>query len=63
LAVGRPQDAALLDTDDGDGLRVLLAGKDAPEAAPARAKGWVVQPPFSPVREPQQPDAPKPAAP
>lgn len=63
LAVGRPQDAALLDTDDGDGLRVLLAPKDGPEAAPALAKGWVVQPPFSPVREPQQPDAPKPAAP
>lgn len=61
LAVGRPQDAALLDTDDGDGLRVLLAAPGSAEAAPAKSKGWVVQPPFSPVREPQQTD--KPAAP
>lgn len=55
LAVGRPVEAPLLDTDDGDGLRVLIAPADGPEAAAGRKKGWVVQPPFSPVREPQAP--------
>lgn len=53
LAVARPEEAPLLDTDDGEGLRVLVAPADGPDAAAARKKGWVVQPPFSPVREPQ----------
>jgi hypothetical protein len=60
LAVGRPEDAALLDTDDGEGLRVLVSDPGAPAAAAGRAKGWVVQPPFSPVREPQEAVAPPP---
>lgn len=60
LAVGRPEDAPLLDTDDGEGLRVLVADPDAPAAKAGRAKGWVVQPPFSPVREPQEAVAPPP---
>lgn len=61
LAVGRPQEAPLLDTDDGDGLRVLIAPAVGPEAEAGRKKGWVVQPPFSPVREPQEAVVPAPA--
>lgn len=60
LAVGRPVEAPLLDTDDGDGLRVLIAPAAGPDADAARKKGWVVQPPFSPVREPQQAVVPPP---
>lgn len=59
LAVGTPQDGPMLDYDDGAGLRVLLC---APGAAPADAgrKGWLVQAPFSPVREPQEARYPPP---
>lgn len=60
LAVGRPEDAPLLDADDGEGLRVLVAAPDSSAAKVGRAKGWVIQPPFSPVREPQEALAPPP---
>ncbi|MBI3300112.1 MAG: hypothetical protein HYZ75_18245 [Elusimicrobia bacterium] len=52
LAVGRLEDGPLLDYGDGSGLSLLLA---EPSTAPPEAarNGWLVQPPFSPVREPQ----------
>ncbi|MBI2362330.1 MAG: hypothetical protein HYV15_02970 [Elusimicrobia bacterium] len=59
LAVGSPEDLAMLDYDDGAGLRILLAHADAAPADAAR-KGWLVQAPFSPVREPQEPRYPPP---
>lgn len=61
LAVAGPADLGLLDYDDGSGLRILLA---EPAAAPAdlAKRGWVLQPPFSPVREPQEAAPPAAAA-
>ena len=59
LEVGTPGDAPMLDYDDGAGLRVVLCDPAAPPQDAAR-KGWLVQPPFSPVREPQEPRYPPP---
>ncbi|MDE2291750.1 MAG: hypothetical protein KGL53_06675, partial [Elusimicrobia bacterium] len=53
LAVGSADDRALLDYDDGTGVRVLLAAPDQVPPDAAR-RGWKVQPPFSPSRGPQQ---------
>ena len=64
LAVGGPADGPLLDYDDGSGLRLVLSGPDEAPTDSLR-KGWLVQPPFSPVSAPQDPPpaGPGPAAP